>query len=303
MITLRNVFLFVCVFSLALAAQEKEPPDPTLLLPEKGQVEGWAAAEEPRVFEPENLFEYINGAAETYLDYGFVICATAEYRPAGGQKIAVNIDIYDMGGIDNAFGVYSNGAFADANYIDLGTEGYLTESSADFFKDRYYVKITGYGKPKDVQKPVLALAKAVAANIKAEPKRPSGEAFMPKDKQIPKTLKYFRGNALGQSFLKDAFQTTYRLTDGEEHEQPQLLVARLDSTEKADEALARFKKFMAEAGKLLSEGPDRFVADDPYYKKVAVRASGRYFLCVLKTPSEGAASKLMDAATAGLAKQ
>ncbi|MFZ5902824.1 MAG: DUF6599 family protein, partial [Chloroflexota bacterium] len=249
------------------------------------------------------LFEYINGAAETYLDYGFVICATAEYRPTDGRKIAVNIDIYDMGAIDNAFGIYSNGAFADANYVDLGTEGYLTESSADFFKDRYYVKATGYGKPKDVQQPVLALAKAVAANIAAEPKRPSGETFMPKENQIPRTLKYFRGNALGQSFLKDAFQATYQLTDGELIDQPQLLVARLESPEKATEAVTRFKAFLAEAGKILSEGPDRFVASDPYYKTVAVRATGKYFLCVLKAPSQEAAGKLTDAAIANLAKQ
>ncbi|NOZ22760.1 MAG: hypothetical protein GXP25_16905, partial [Planctomycetes bacterium] len=267
------------------------------------QVRGWAPAAEPGVYEPENLFEYIDGAAETYLDYGFVICAAAEYRPTDGRKIGVNIDIYDMGAVDNAFGVYSNGAFADANYLDLGTEGYLTESSADFFKDRYYVKLTGYGKPKDVQQPVLALAKAVAANIKAVPKPPSGEAFMPKERRIPKTLKYFRNNALGQSFLKDAFQATYRLTQGDLTEQPQLLVARLDSPEKAAEAATRFKAFMVEAGKVLSEGTDRFLADDPYYKKVAVRVSGKYLLCVLKAPSEVAAGKLMDAAIANLGKR
>ncbi|MEW6359928.1 MAG: DUF6599 family protein [Planctomycetota bacterium] len=303
MTKISNALILVCVLSLAAAAQEAEPPDPTLLLPAAGQVEGWARADEPRVFEPENLFEYINGAAETYLDYGFVICATAEFRPTDGRKIAVNIDIYDMAAIDNAFGIYSNGAFADANYVDLGTEGYLTESSADFFKDRYYVKATGYGKPKDVQQPVLALAKAVAANIKAEPKPPSGVAFMPEEKRVPKTLKYFRGNALGQSFLKDAFQATYQLGDGDLNSQPQLLVARLESPEKAVEALTRFKAFLAEAGKIASEGADRFVANDPYYKTVVVRVSGKYFLCVLKSPSEDAAGTLIEAAIANLARQ
>jgi len=281
---------------------EEEPPDPSELLPRAGQVKGWSPADEPKVYEPDNLFEYINGAAETYLDYGFVILGSNEFRPEGGGKRSVVIDIYDMGRVSNAFGIYSNGAFADANYIALGTEGYLTESSADFFKDRYYVKVTGYGKPKEVQGPVHELAKAVAVNIKTDSGMPKGLAILPTENRIPHSLKYFRNNALGQSFLKDAFQASYKLGTPAEGEEPQLIVANLGSAEAATKALARFKAFMAEGGKVFSETADGFVAEDPYYKRVTVKVHGQYFLCMLKSPEAKAADVLIAKTIENLGK-
>lgn len=292
------VVMMALVWAAAAFAQGEATADPTALLPQAGQVKGWAAAEEAKTYDPDNLFEYIDGAAETYLDYGFVKLAACEFRPADGAKISVVVDIYDMGAADNAFGIYSNGAFPDANYIALGTEGYLTESSADFFKDRYYVKLAGHGKPREVQGAVQELAKAVAANIKAAPQPPRGAALLPAEGMVPHTMKYFRGNALGQSFLKDAFQATYKIGGGE----PQLLLARLDSAEKAQDAVKRFKAFMGEGGKVLSESGDGFVAEDPYYGRVTVRGRGAWFFCVLKSPGDEAAAKLIEGAIAKLPK-
>ena len=39
------------------------------LLPE---IDAWSLTEDPAVYYPETLFEYINGAAEIYLSYDFV---------------------------------------------------------------------------------------------------------------------------------------------------------------------------------------------------------------------------------------
>ncbi|NOZ22851.1 MAG: hypothetical protein GXP25_17375, partial [Planctomycetes bacterium] len=64
MTKIQTVLSCLLVLCAPLTAQEAEPPDPTLLMPTAEQVRGWAPAAEPGVYEPENLFEYIDGAAE-----------------------------------------------------------------------------------------------------------------------------------------------------------------------------------------------------------------------------------------------
>ncbi len=48
-------------------------------LPESGVVGQWDQKTTPTLYTPENLWKYINGAAEHYLSYGFQRLATAEY--------------------------------------------------------------------------------------------------------------------------------------------------------------------------------------------------------------------------------
>ena len=47
------------------------------LLPETNAIPGWTRGPDVRFFNPENLFEFIDGAAENYLIYGFQQVVTA----------------------------------------------------------------------------------------------------------------------------------------------------------------------------------------------------------------------------------
>ena len=46
------------------------------LLPKKVELSDWENSAEPQYFEPGNLWEYINGQAELYLQYGFQLVVT-----------------------------------------------------------------------------------------------------------------------------------------------------------------------------------------------------------------------------------
>jgi len=56
------------------------------------------------VFGPENLWDFINGAADTYLAYGFVDLHVAEYKKG---KNVIKIEIYRHSDKIMAFGIYS----------------------------------------------------------------------------------------------------------------------------------------------------------------------------------------------------
>ncbi|KPJ88036.1 MAG: hypothetical protein AMS18_13860 [Gemmatimonas sp. SG8_17] len=67
------------------------------------QVEGWTRAGEIRAYNADNLWEYINGAAVLFVEYGVRTCLTADLSAAG---VSLTVDLYEMASPLNAVGVF-----------------------------------------------------------------------------------------------------------------------------------------------------------------------------------------------------
>ena len=281
------IFAFlVAVLCSALALADPEDILPT------DKCGGWKLTGEPRIYYPETLYEYIDGAAETYLDFGFVKLAVGEYRNPETKDCSIIVDIYDMGEVNNAFGIYATGLYPDANFIKVGVQGYTGEGSIEFWKDRYYIKVTAYGEAPRLAESTLQLARAVAANIKAEAVMPQGTKMFPEQGLVPNSFKYMRQNGLGQSFIRHAFLADYKRKGKE----LQLLIAQYQKANEAREALEKFKTFVKKMGKIKSEDTDRFIGEDPYYETIVVQRVGKFLLCTLRTTDTALARELLDEA-------
>jgi hypothetical protein len=68
------------------------------------EVEGWTLASEVLTYDADNLWEYINGAAELFVQYDVQTCRTADLSSG---DLAVTVDLYDMGTPLNALGVFN----------------------------------------------------------------------------------------------------------------------------------------------------------------------------------------------------
>ena len=66
-------------------------------------VEGWSRPGDVLTYDADNLWEYINGAAELFVEFGVQTCRTADLVSG---EVTVTVDLYDMGTPLNAFGVY-----------------------------------------------------------------------------------------------------------------------------------------------------------------------------------------------------
>jgi hypothetical protein len=101
------------VFALEAGANPsllpKEPP------------KGWILAEGPRVFTKANLFEHINGQAELFFKYGFQRCTFAVYKDPNNPDRQIDLDIYDMGNVLQAFGIFSRFREEDRS-MDIGLD-------------------------------------------------------------------------------------------------------------------------------------------------------------------------------------
>ena len=72
----------------------------TIAFPE---LDGWSQPDTPQLYSPENLYEFIDGAADLYLSYEFQEVSVADYRGAG--KAAVTVEIYRHSTPTQAFGI------------------------------------------------------------------------------------------------------------------------------------------------------------------------------------------------------
>ncbi len=261
------------------------------LLPGKGELPAWNVSKPARVFTADNLWEAIDGAADGFVAYGVQQMVTAEYsHPATGAQAVV--ELYQMKDALNAYGKYSEERNPDYEFIKVGNEGYSGGASVNFWVGQYYAKITTF-EEKEAVKPELAkLAQAIASKVPSPGAEPREVAYFPKEYQVAHSTKYIPRDVLAQGYLANGFETRYKT--GEKKESKLILVT-LDNDAAAQDALGRYRQFVAKNGKdikdLKAPGEGGFAGKDSFYGNLAAVRSGRSVVVALGTPSEQIGAK------------
>lgn len=160
------------------------------------------------VYGPGNLWDFIDGAADNYLSYGFIDLHVAEYKKG---KNTIKLEIYRHGNHTLAFGIYSTERSPSFNYINVGAQGYEVEGSINFFKGDYYVKIRTYSKNDKTIQSSESLAQIVAGMLKGDSKMPAVISQFPEEGKKVNEETYISESVLGHKFLNKAFKATYQI--------------------------------------------------------------------------------------------
>lgn len=219
----------------SLLQQKTVNPALAALLP---KVEGWQEEETRRSYFPETLFEYINGAAESYLSYDFRELLVAQYnQEASGANLTV--EIYDMGTSLNAFGIFSAERYPDNKPVNIGDLGYMEDSTFNFFAGRYYVKVVAFGLDDQGQDIISEFALKIDSAIKEKGVLPPLLSVFPRENLVPQSEKYIKKNFMGQAFLHDGYSAGYKF-EGNELE---AFFVDAASEKEADQILNQFLDF------------------------------------------------------------
>jgi hypothetical protein len=208
------VFLFL---SAAISASEPEPDYLLRLAPKlfPGKIEGtdFRPGKVIRFYEPDNLYEYIDGRASLYLSYGFLKLAHGEYRDEE-TGVRIILDIFDMRTLKAGFGIYSAERNTDLDFEDLGTQGYLRGNICNLFQDRLYIKIEAENQSADLPGTIRKLAGEVADRLPASKDWPAEIILLPEESRLPNSEDYIPSSLLGYKFLGDGFSARYEI-DGD----------------------------------------------------------------------------------------
>ncbi|GEM_PF-169026 len=222
-----------------------------MILPE---LKGFKKITNYPVFVPDNLWDFINGAADTYLALGFVDLHVAEYKKG---KDVIKLEVYRHSDPVNAFGIYASERSPTYSYFDIGAQGYKVEGVINFFTGNYYVKLRTYSeKPKTIQA-LETLASRVESMLAGEKKMPEVLSLFPGEGKKINEETYINESVLGYSYLNRAFRANYQT--GNDNFSIYLL-----KSPSAELTVNSAKRYLSSAGMEPIEGESRYVVDDGY---------------------------------------
>ena len=266
--------------AMPAVAQERGGAGPEKLLP---QVPGWTLAEPPRTYVPATLFEYIDGAAESYLSYGFQELAVADYKGGDGAA-ALTVEIYDMGGNLNAFGIYSAERYPGSRYLDIGAQGYFEEGTLNFFAGPNYVKLICFDCGETTEAALNGIARDIAKRLGTDKGRlPAVLESFPKEGLVANSEKFIRQNVLGYAFLHDGYLAGYQAS---EQEFELFIIAGQDEAE-ARLMLGQYLAAQEKNGAPVERSGPGYHIKDRYARHVYLGAKGRYLAGAMRVPDGG----------------
>jgi hypothetical protein len=172
------------------------------------QLKGFKIKTDYPVYAPDNLWDFIDGAADAYLAYGFVDLHVTEYKKG---KVVIKLEIYRHGDNTLAFGIYSSERSPSFSFMNLGAQGYIADGAINFFKGSYYVKIKTYSKNEKVLQAEETLANRVAGMLTGETVMPAMLSQFPSEGKKLNEETFINESVLGHSFLNKAFRAPYQV--------------------------------------------------------------------------------------------
>jgi hypothetical protein len=115
-------------------------------------------------FNADNLYEKIDGRAESFIQYGVKGMAYAFYHPADDSSNELQLYVFEMADSLKALGKYGSEKPEEFTPVAIGGEGYTTAGSTLFYSGRYYNQIVSTQDNAKFAAFALELAKKVAAN-------------------------------------------------------------------------------------------------------------------------------------------
>jgi hypothetical protein len=236
-------------------------------LPADGEMPGWSMVTEPEHYEADNLWEYINGQADFFIDYGFVRVDTAEYRN-DQESSSVVLEIYRMGRAQEAFGIFAAERTRDDRPLEIGAGAYLGANVLGFWQAEQYVKLTSFDEGPAVEQALIGFAEEISSRIPNKGHELETLSLFPEKGRVEASERFIPKNFLGQPYLIGAYRVDYML-DGQ---QLQLFIVETGSPTEAQTHFKHLEDFyrggdqaqvtLETAGELpmlIADGPSKMV--------------------------------------------
>jgi hypothetical protein len=221
------------------------------MLPDPSSLDGWNLADGPTEYLPENLYEYMDGAAPRFLVYGFRKLIHVRYELGGDILSSVTFDILDMGSKLGAFGIFRNGMPEDTVLQQWGTEGYRSGTVAAAWKDGIFVQASADDDRLELIGMLEGLMAGVCSEIAGDESLPAILNRFPSDGLVPLSERYTGADLFGHTFLPGGLTAEYEI-DGQAAE---LFFSEPGSEAAASEAIASLRAYHSEWGSVIQEVP------------------------------------------------
>jgi hypothetical protein len=218
-------------------------------------LDGYKLITDYPVYTPDNLWDFIDGAADGYNALGFRELHVAEYK-RGRERIKA--EIYRHNDHIMTFGIYASERSSSYRFKNIGAQGYSVGGAINFFTGDYYVKIRAYSrKPKTLQA-AESLSLRIAGMLGGDTKMPALLTEFPDEGRKINEEMYINESVLGHQYLNKAFKASYSI--GNDNFDIYLI-----KTNSAQEAFESASKYLAASGiEAINSESCKYVFNDGY---------------------------------------
>ncbi len=155
-------------------SSQANPPSASGFIPASGAISGWSTNGSLMMYNPQNLFDLVDGQADSFTAYGFEQVTVQRYQDSQSEKLSV--EVWQLASEDDAYGLFS--ASRAGTPVNIGNQGDGDPGlRLIFWQSRYYVQVNANQElPDDV---IMGFAKAVLSAI------PKGGTTPALVKQLP----------------------------------------------------------------------------------------------------------------------
>ncbi len=192
------------------------------------------------------LFEYIDGGADIYFNYGFKTCFVRRYGIKNSPGSEIKVNVYDLEKSIHAFGIFRE--FFDSNSAgnDIGSENVSGNVYCYFWKHSFYVEVDDISKMKQKEGFCREIAQEVAKILPGTNFMPAELNCLPEHMKIKGSEKYSKKNFLSRSFMNNVIYANYLLENtsctlfilnGDSEEETQDIFNKLGKTYQSNDKL------------------------------------------------------------------
>ena len=288
------IFLIILSMFFAAGPAAHAQSEGEKLLPAPSCAEGWSMDGKVALFDKDSLFDRINGESELYFPYGFAMLAYSRYASVKNPQIAIDADVYQMGSLLDAFGIFANYRRKDSREIGIGSGAVVSPSQLLFYQNRYYVRLQVTGTISVDQDVLVSCARAIARNLPQNAGRPNELELLAVPAVQKGSERYFARGLLGYAFFRRGLIADAVL-DGE---QAQVFLVLEQSPEAAREAADQYRSYLKVSG--VDVHGDRqqnsipLSTVDPLYGNVYMGLAGRYVIGAIRFKNVSTARQIVE---------
>jgi hypothetical protein len=185
------------------------PSDPRRFAPQDMRVFGPLES-----FGPGTLSDKIDGKAELYLSAGFLSLQCQRFVSLIDPSSWMEVFVYDMGTLHQAFAVYSGQKRKEAMPLDLTPFSYKTTNALFWVYGKYYVEVIASVPSQAMTESMISFGKKFVSGTSVEEHAIDEPALFPADHLEEGSIALLISNAFGFGDLKNVFVARYH-RDGE----------------------------------------------------------------------------------------
>lgn len=291
MLSVAVVFLFSLIHAgsqsqFPLIERDQSPSRELVNLFRTGdQFSGFKKVEGPTYYGPDTLFDYINGGAELFLAYGFLELMVVELAEDRNHPNRATLEIYNMGTLENAFGVFKTEEGDQTYRLPGGAEGRLENGLLQFYKGKFYVKVFLPPQSEAYPKVVEKIGKTIEERIKGTFSKPAFLDLFPVTDRISGSENYTSKDFLGQPFFKGMASAQF-VQEGKTY---RIFLSVEPNKEEAEKSFQAYREYLIRENAYqgdLEGGIRGFIGRDPYYGDCVVSLTMGRIVGILGNPGD-----------------